>query len=224
MRASPAAATRTATVSARCWLEISSYVGAILFSGIVEAVGTVAGIADSPGGRSVAIRTPRGWRLREGESVAVDGVCSTVQRITPRAFHVVYMHETLRRTTLGGLEQKSLVNLERSLSLNSLIGGHLVQGHVDGTSRITAVRPDGNAKIYRFELPPRYSRYIVEKGSVALDGISLTVAGCGARWFTVSLLEYTLGHTTLGAKSVNGRVNLEVDMIAKYLEKLQRCE
>lgn len=193
-----------------------------MFSGIVEKVGQVARIHDSPGQRVVSIRTPPGWRFADGESVSVEGVCSTVQKRGRRDFRVVYMPETLRRTTLGSLGRGSPVNLERSLRLNALVGGHLVQGHVDTTARIRSVRPDGDARIYAFELPARHMRYIVEKGSIAVDGISLTVVGATARGFTVSLLAYTLEHTTLGRKGPGARVNIEVDLMAKYVEKLVR--
>jgi len=135
---------------------------------------------------------------------------------------VVYMHETLRRTTLGQLRARDGVNLERSLRLNSLIGGHLVQGHVDAVARIASVRPDGDARLYRFQLPARYARYVAAKGSVALDGISLTVVDVRRGWFSVSLLAYTLSRTTLGRKGPGDFVNLEVDMLAKYVEGLMR--
>jgi riboflavin synthase len=201
-----------------------------VFSGIVETVSPVQDILDSPGQRILSIRTPRGWRPRLGESIAVDGVCSTVQKIGQKAgartFSVVYMHETLRRTTLGKLRADDGVNLERSLRLNSLIGGHLVQGHVDAVARIASVRPavgpDGEACIYRFQLPVRYARYVAAKGSVALDGISLTVVDVRRGWFSVSLLAYTLSRTTLGRKGPGDFVNLEVDLLAKYVERLMR--
>jgi len=193
-----------------------------MFSGIVERIGTVARVHDTPGGRAASIRTPAGWRFGDGESVSVEGVCSTVQRRSARMFRVVYMHETLQRTTLGSLVPGSPVNLERSLRLDGLVGGHLVQGHVDTTARILGVRADGDAKIYRFGMPARYMRYIVEKGSIAVDGISLTVVDASARAFTVSLLAYTLEHTTLGGKGPGGLVNIEVDLMAKYAERLLR--
>ncbi|MGH9377490.1 MAG: riboflavin synthase [Terriglobia bacterium] len=177
-------------------------------------------LEDISGRRSVAIRKPRGWRLREGESVCVEGVCSTVQAVKPAAFQVIYMPETLRRSTLGDLRSGSMVNLERSLTLQSLIGGHLVQGHVDAAARILRTRKDGAAAIYEFAAPRRILRYLVEKGSIAIDGISLTVVSALRDRFTVSLLEYTLSRTTLGQKGRGSRVNIEVDMIAKYVEKL----
>lgn len=158
--------------------------------------------------------------MRLGESVCVEGVCSTVERRSARAFEVMYMPETLRRTTLGDMAAGSAVNLERCLTLRSLIGGHLVQGHVDATARITALSADGGAAIYEFTPPRRLMRYVAEKGSVAIDGISLTVVHAGRDCFTVSLLERTLSHTSLGRKRRGGRVNVEVDVMAKYAERL----
>ena len=193
-----------------------------MFGGIVQKVGVVVGVRDSPGQRVISIGTPAKWHLANGESVAVEGVCSTVQAKDVRRFRVVYMNETLRRTTMGSLEMGRPVNLERSLRLNGIVGGHLVQGHVDTTAIIRRVRIDGQARIYEFAIPVPHMRYIVEKGSVAIDGISLTVAGTAARGFSVSLLEYTLKHTTLGAKKQGDRVNVEVDLVAKYVAKLAR--
>lgn len=191
-----------------------------MFSGIIETTSRVLAVEDFSGRRSAVIRKPRGWRLREGESVCVEGVCSTVQTVKPAAFQVIYMPETLRRSTLAGLRRGDFVNLERSLTLQSLIGGHLVQGHVDAVAQVVKARKDGAAMIYEFAAPRRILRYIVEKGSVAIDGISLTVARALRDGFTVSLLEYTLSHTTLGEKGHGSRVNIEVDVIAKYVEKL----
>lgn len=191
-----------------------------MFSGIVEAISVVNAVEGDSQGRAVLIRNPDSWKLQPGESVCIDGVCSTVQKAARTSFCVVYMPETLRRTTLGRLKAGSQINLERSLALGSLVGGHLVQGHVDGTAQITAIRPDGQARIYQLKLPRRLSRYMVEKGSVAVDGISLTVVEAGRSGFSVSLLDYTLRQTTLGRKRVKDWVNVEVDLIAKYVEKL----
>lgn len=193
-----------------------------MFSGIIETVGRVTAVRDSAAERVMAISLPSGWKLAEGESVAVEGVCSTVQRRSRRDFEVVYMRETLRRTTLGTLRVGSPVNLERSLRLNALVSGHLVQGHVDATARIRGIRPDGSARIYEFAIPAKYRRYMVEKGSIALDGISLTVKAETPHGCTVSLLAYTLAHTTLGGKTAGDRVNVEADVVAKYVEKLFR--
>ena len=191
-----------------------------MFSGIIEGKGNVLEVRRAGRERVVSVAMPPGWKLADGESVAVEGVCSTVQRRSKTAFEVVYMGETMRRTTLGSLERGSPVNLERSLRLNGIVGGHLVQGHVDTTGTIRGVREAGSSRIYEFQIPQRYMRYVVEKGSVAIDGVSLTVVATRARGFSVSLLAYTLGHTTLGSKNRGARVNIEVDLMAKYLERL----
>jgi len=193
-----------------------------MFSGIVEAIGRVGAVRETARERVISIRRPRGWKLVEGESVAVEGVCSTVQHRSATSFEVVYMHETLRRTTLGKLGVDSPVNLERSMRLNALVCGHLVQGHIAATARIRSIRKEGSALIFEFAIPTRYECYIVEKGSVTLDGISLTVKTETPQGFTVSLLAYTLKHTTLGGKRVGDFVNFEADLIAKHLEKLLR--
>jgi riboflavin synthase len=192
----------------------------VVFSGIVETTSAIQEVADADGQRGVRIRTPHAWRLRAGESVCVDGICSTVQRVANGSFQVTYMPETLRRSTFGAIRPGDHVNLERSLTLGSLLGGHLVQGHVDAQARIQDIRREGKAKIYEFKIPRQYSRYIVEKGSVAIDGISLTVAAARPGRFAVSLLAYTLRHTTLGNKRLGQPVNIEVDVLAKYVESL----
>jgi riboflavin synthase len=193
-----------------------------VFSGIVETISPILSIEDSKGQRKFLVGTPRGWKLNSGESISIEGVCSTIQKVNRKAFEVIYMPETLRRTTLGNFRPGRKVNLERSLTLQSLIGGHLVQGHIDTTAQIRKIYNDGNAKIFEFQLPARFSRYLVEKGSVAVDGVSLTVMSIRPGRFRVSLLEYTLGHTTLGEKGLGERVNIELDILAKYVEKLLR--
>jgi riboflavin synthase len=191
-----------------------------MFSGIVETTSPIVRIENQRQQRILTIRTPRSWKFGKGESVSVEGVCSTVQQTSRDTFRVTYMPETLRKSTLGSFGLHDEVNLERSLTLNSLIGGHLVQGHVDTRGRIRKIEPEGEAKIYTFEVPARFARYIVPKGSIAVDGISLTVVNPRRSTFQVSLLAYTLDHTTLGKKGVGQRVNIEVDMLAKYIERL----
>ncbi len=191
-----------------------------MFTGIVEATSQILRVRQAAGQLRFAIALPRGWRLREGESVSVDGVCSTAQHTDSRCFEVVYMPETLRKTTLGERAAGHRVNLERSLTLRSLLGGHLVMGHVDTTAPIATIRDEGSAEIYEFTIAPRFSRYIVSKGSIAIDGTSLTVVESRSGRFSVSLLEYTLRRTTLGEKRAGDRVNIETDILAKYIEKL----
>jgi riboflavin synthase len=191
-----------------------------VFSGIVETTSPVLGISNARQQRILTIRKPQAWKLQDGESVSIEGVCSTVQSFDRNSFRVVYMPETLRKTTLGELKTGDAVNLERCLTLQSLIGGHLVQGHVDTTARIKSIHNEGEARLYTFQLPSRFFRYIVPKGSIAVDGISLTVVEATRSTFLCSLLAYTLNHTTLGGKRPGRQVNIEVDILGKYIERL----
>ncbi len=191
-----------------------------MFSGIVETISPVLKVGSTRKQQVLTIRKPPGWNLQDGESVCLEGVCSTVQRFDKKSFQVVYMPETLRKTTLGDLQAGDEVNLERCLTLQSLIGGHLVQGHVDTTARIKGMQNEGEARIYTFEISAKFSRYIVPKGSIAVDGISLTVVNAKRSEFQCSLLAYTLDHTTLGGKRPGQRVNVEVDILGKYIERL----
>jgi riboflavin synthase len=191
-----------------------------VFSGIVETTSPVLSISNARQQRIMTIRKPHGWKLQDGESISIEGVCSTVQSFDRNSFRVVYMPETLRKTTLGGLKTRDAVNLERCLTLQSLIGGHLVQGHVDTTARVKSIKNEGEARLYTFQLPAKFSRYIVPKGSIAVDGISLTVVEATRTTFQCSLLAYTLDHTTLGGKRPGHEVNIEVDILGKYIERL----
>src|SRR5579875_378626 len=194
-----------------------------MFTGIVEEVGRVERV--QPG-----VLTIQGRQvlddLKIGDSIAVDGVCLTVVERNDRTFTVNLQPETLRRTTLGNLTVGRRVNLERAVPANGRLGGHIVQGHVDATGRIVEIRPDGDGLVVRFQAPPSVMRYVVEKGFIAVNGISLTVVDVAADWFTVSLVRYTREHVALLDEGVGAAVNLEVDIIAKYVERLlaQRAE
>ena len=188
-----------------------------MFTGIVEEVGTIIG--SRPGAIEVAADLVLG-DLKTGDSVAVDGTCLTVVQRTARTFTVTIQPETLRRTTLGGLGIGRRVNLERAVLANGRLGGHIVQGHVDGTGHIVELRPDGDGLIVRFQAPPSLLRYIVAKGFIAVNGISLTVVDAGADWFTVALIRFTRDHVALLDHGVGTAVNLEVDILAKYVERL----
>lgn len=191
-----------------------------MFTGIVEEVGQV--VSAQPRGLVVTGRlTLQGMEL--GASIAVNGVCLTITRLTSESFSVDVMPETLRRTNLGQLTAGSPVNLERPLSLNSRLGGHLVQGHVDGTGQIIAMNREAEAVVTWFSAPPEVMRYVVEKGFIAVDGVSLTVVARREDSFSVSLVNYTRGHTNLGTRQLGDRVNLEVDIIAKYVERLNQA-
>jgi riboflavin synthase len=192
-----------------------------MFTGIVEGTGTVAAVAATDEGARLEVEAP--WlagRLRLGESVAVNGCCLTVAAATAAGFAADLVAETLRRTALGGLAAGARVNLERPLALGGRLGGHLVQGHVDGVAKVLDRRPVGAGEEVRIELPPELERYVVEKGSIAVDGVSLTVAGLGPGWFAVALVPHTLEVTTLGRRRPGDPVQLEVDVVAKYVERL----
>jgi riboflavin synthase len=194
-----------------------------MFTGIVEGTGTVAAlaVAADAGGARLEVEVP--WlagQLALGESVAVNGCCVTVAEPTTAGFAADLVAETLRRTALGGLQAGARVNLERPLPLGGRLGGHLVQGHVDGIARVLARAPVGDGEEVRIELPPDLERYVVEKGSIAVDGVSLTVAATGPGWFAVALVPHTLEVTTLGDRRPGDPVQLEVDVVAKYIERL----
>jgi len=196
-----------------------------LFTGIIEDLGTVAGIKRTNKGALLSFGTtlPLG-RISIGDSVAVNGACLTVvrkQRGNRRGTIAMDVSaETLRRTTLGGLAVGDRVNLERCLTLDKLLGGHLVSGHVDGVGKIVSIAPEGDSKLYTFEVAPAQARYLVEKGSVAIDGVSLTVFAIAGRRFSVALIPHTLRLTTLGQKGPGDAVNVESDMLVKYVERI----
>jgi len=188
-----------------------------VFTGIVEELGTVAAMAE---GR-LAVRGPVVTRdARHGDSIAVNGVCLTVVEVTEGEFTADVMPETLRRSALGALRPGDPVNLERAARVGDRLGGHLVQGHVDGVGTVVERTPGAQWELVRFSLPEPLRRYVVEKGSIAVDGVSLTVVAVDADSFTVGLIPTTLTLTTLGHKGVGEPVNLEVDIIGKYVERL----
>jgi riboflavin synthase len=187
-----------------------------MFTGLVQTTGTVTSIAD---GR-IALNTRGALGLSEGDSVAVNGVCLTATGIEGSGFGADVMDETLRRTALGVLAPGDPVNLELPLRAGDHLGGHIVQGHVDGTGAVESVTEEGIARVVRIAAGEDILRYVVEKGSVAVDGVSLTVAEVDDAGFTVSLIPETLERTTFGAAEPGRLVNLEVDVIAKYVEKL----
>jgi riboflavin synthase len=193
-----------------------------MFTGIVEELGEVVRLVDT--GAHAALVTVRGPVVtadaRHGDSIAVNGVCLTVVGVEDDVFTADVMGETLRRSSLGALRPGDPVNLERAATLGTRLGGHLVQGHVDGVGEIAGREPAEQWETVRFGLPAQVARYVVEKGSITVDGVSLTVAEVGEDWFSVGLIPTTLKLTTLGHKSVGDPVNLEVDVIAKYVERL----
>jgi riboflavin synthase len=192
-----------------------------MFTGIVEELGEVVSLEYSAGSARLRVRGPQVTAdAVRGDSIAVNGVCLTITSRRGGEFTADVMGETLRRSSLGDLTPGAAVNLERPMRLGGRLGGHLMQGHVDGTGTILARTPAGNWETVRVGLPARLLRYVIEKGSIAVDGVSLTVSALAAEWFEVCLIPETLAGTTLGRKQPGEIVNLEADMIAKYVESL----
>jgi riboflavin synthase len=193
-----------------------------MFTGIIAEVGRIAGITRLDTGQlTVAITADKVLRgAAPGDSIAVNGVCLTITELLAPTFTADVMAETLRRTTLGVLAPGSPVNLEAAATPTTALGGHIVQGHVDATGAVLAREPSGDFDEVTVSLPPAVARYVVAKGSVAVEGVSLTVAAVGEDWFRVALIPATLQHTTLGSLAEGDPVNLEVDVIAKYVERL----
>lgn len=190
-----------------------------MFTGLVTDCGRLSEMDRSPSGARLRIESRLAAELREGDSVAVNGVCLTATGVSAGSVTAEAMNETLRRTALGELRTGDPVNLELPLRAGDRLGGHMVQGHVDGVGRVAALDDDGFARRVRIEAPEHLLRYVVEKGSIAVDGVSLTVVEVDARSFTVSLIPETLERTNLGDAQVGRNVNLEVDVLAKYVEK-----
>ncbi|NBM19292.1 riboflavin synthase [Streptomyces sp. GC420] len=192
-----------------------------MFTGIVEELGEVTAVENLGDACRFTLRGPLVTEgAKHGDSIAVNGVCLTVVDLEDGAFTADVMAETLKRSSLGALTTGSRVNLERPMALGGRLGGHLVQGHVDGTGTILERSPSENWEIVKISLPADLSRYVVEKGSITVDGVSLTVVDAGADHFTISLIPTTLALTTLGIKQPGDPVNLEVDVVAKYVERL----
>ena len=190
-----------------------------MFTGLVQDVGAVTAVDRNGGGVRLTIATSVG-PIEPGDSVSVNGVCLTAVDATGSGFSADVMEETLRRSSLGGLETGGQVNVEPALQASARLGGHIVQGHVDAVGRVEEVREEGFSRVVRVAAPAEILRYVVEKGSIAVDGVSLTVSAVDEQAFEVSLIPETLERTTLGAAATGREVNLEVDVVAKYVEKL----
>jgi riboflavin synthase len=189
-----------------------------MFTGLVQDLGTITAVDAGDAGVRLTVATP--LELSEGDSIAVNGVCLTAVTLDDGSFTADVMHETLRRSSLAGLAPGDRVNLELPLRAADRLGGHFVQGHVDGLGAVEQVREDGFARVVAIAVPVELLRYVVEKGSIAVDGVSLTVAAVGEDFLEVSLIPETLERTILGNAVPGQRVNLEVDVLAKYIERL----
>lgn len=191
-----------------------------MFTGLIEDLGRVESVERIAEGAKLRISTPLVSELAAGDSVAVNGCCLTATAIDDSAFEIEAMNQTLDVTALGGVEQGSRVNLELAMKASDRLGGHIVQGHVDGVGTVVATDDDGFARRVRVDLPTQLLRYVVDKGSITLSGVSLTVAELGDTWAEVSLIPETLERTNLGDLAPGDRLNVECDVVAKYVERL----
>jgi riboflavin synthase len=191
-----------------------------VFTGLIADLGSVEAVERDEAGATLRIRTRLAAELTQGDSIAVNGVCLTAVDAAGGAFSAEAMPETLARSSLGSLVTGDTVNLELAMRVGDRLGGHIVQGHVDGTGTVVSAAPEGIARVVEIEVEPELARYLVEKGSVAVDGVSLTVSALRDDGFAVSLIPETLERTTLGGKQDGAQVNIEVDMLAKHVERL----
>ncbi|MDR7811206.1 riboflavin synthase [Lacrimispora sp.] len=192
-----------------------------MFTGIIEEIGRIQTVRKGAESSSISVQAKKIMQdVSIGDSIAVNGVCLTVTTFSQSGFTADVMHETFNRSSLGSLPTGSPVNLERAMPANGRFGGHIVSGHIDGTGTVSAIEKDDNAVWYTIKTTPGILRYIIEKGSVAIDGISLTVANVGRDYFRVSIIPHTASITTLAHRRVGDRVNLENDCIGKYVERL----
>jgi riboflavin synthase len=196
-----------------------------MFTGIIEEVGRIAGVEDLGGGRRLRVEASFAPHLRPDESIAINGACMTVVKVDGGLFDVVVVEESLRKTTLGGFQPGLRVNLERAMRMDGRMDGHFVQGHVDTTGAVEEVVEEVTNRLYRIRFAPEYAGYLVPQGSVSIDGISLTIARLERETLTVAIIPHTFTHTNVPAWTPGARVNLEFDMIGKYIVRfLERRE
>jgi riboflavin synthase len=193
-----------------------------MFTGLIEDTGLIESIESGGEGARLRIATRLAAEIAGGDSVSVNGVCLTATAVGASGFETEAMNQTLEVTALGGLEAGAQVNLELAMKASDRLGGHIVQGHADGVGVVASVEDDGFARRLRVGLGPELARYAVEKGSIALDGVSLTVSALGEDWAEVSLIPETLERTTLGKAAAGGKLNVECDVVAKYVERLMK--
>ncbi|MBI2436894.1 MAG: riboflavin synthase [Candidatus Magasanikbacteria bacterium] len=189
-----------------------------MFTGIISATSKITKKEFKNDSLFLTIKKPTGWKIKCGDSIATNGACLTVKKILKDAYLTELMPETRDKTYFEKMNLE-FVNLERSLKLSDRLGGHFVTGHVDAMGKIIDLKKRGKSLVFKISFPKKFAKYVAEKGSITIDGISLTVVDVGVNWFTVSLVEYTLIHTTLGMKKKTDLVHLEFDILAKYIEK-----
>jgi riboflavin synthase len=196
-----------------------------MFTGLIQAIGVVKRISGSPEGKTLAIQCPGLiGDIAVDDSIAVNGVCLTATRLEPDGFIAQAIHTTLEKTTIGLLEPEQRVNLELAMRASDRLGGHLVQGHVNAIGRIGAIETRGQNWLIQIDFPADLRKYMIAEGSITLDGISLTIAELSASRLSVSIIPHTLAHTTLGDRSVGDAVNIEVDIMAKYIENFLHAD
>ncbi|EKE19776.1 MAG: hypothetical protein ACD_8C00107G0003 [uncultured bacterium] len=193
-----------------------------MFTGIIKKVSTVENVSQKNESLFVEIKKPKGWKVWLGQSIAINGVCSTVKTLGKESFVVEYMPETIAKTTVENYAKGSLVNLESSMTMSDLLDGHIVQGHVDTRGKIIEIKKVKESVVLKIKIPIRFMKFIADKGSVAIDGVSLTIASTGKDWLTVSLVSFTLENTNLGKIEKGDAVNIETDVLAKYIHKLMK--
>jgi riboflavin synthase len=194
-----------------------------MFTGVIKKIGKLEKNSVDSSGAQIVVRRPAGWKLRKGDSIAVNGVCSTVASLTVSAVSFTYMPETLERTTVRGWKKGGQVHLEQSLTLRDRLDGHMVMGHVDTTGCVESLAKEGNSTVVTIAPASRDLRFAAEKGSVALDGVSLTIAGVTKKNFKVKVVPFTWEYTRFHALQVGDEVNIEWDMVAKYIEQMRKA-
>ncbi len=191
-----------------------------MFSGIIKGLEKPTKITKVNDGIRMEISIPQGWSVGEGDSISLDGVCTTAEKVGKGVFTTFLMKETLDKSTFGNISNSHFLNMELPLRLNDLVGGHLVSGHVDTTARVVKIVDEIDSRVITFEIDEKFTKYIIYKGSISINGVSLTVTEVFKNSFSVALIPYTLEHTNLGELKKNSLVNIEIDMVAKYLEKI----
>lgn len=191
-----------------------------MFTGIIKKLSEVQKVSRKKGSLFAEVKTPKGWKIKLGESISINGVCSTAVKISKNNFAVEWMPETVKKTTVGDYQDGAKVNLERSLRLGDLVDGHIVQGHVDCVGKIVGIDSVKNSKVIKIQVPKAYAKFLAPKGSVSVDGISLTIVKQKKNWFSVSLVSYTLEKTNLGKIRAGEKVNIETDALAKYINQI----
>ncbi len=191
-----------------------------MFTGIIKKISTIKKISQNNGSFFVVIHTPRGWLLERGESILINGICTTVQKIGKTDFEIEWMPETIKKTIVSHFIKGMTINLERALSASDRFGGHFLLGHVDAVGEALFIKNEGESRMIKFSAPSNIIKYIVPKGAIALDGVSLTVVDVKKNWFSVALMNYTLKNTNFDTIKIGSKVNIETDIFARYVEKI----